>query len=275
MSWELVDNDAKQLRDKALSEWRAARARRFDPASLALPIAAQRSIVQMEKDLKRGYWESLPVVPISRCPIDAALIQKKMDIYGLDGGWWDVDGDDEPLFGDTHVSTYTGALKFDIGDVVNLFVPKRHRIRPGPEVPYVVPRLLLIPSVRCVISSMKLLAGRATAYFTTYFADPRISAAESYQPWLRQTFYFLDPTGYQRWRSCSDAWDFDIASWLRKTKDKIYWIAPEDKDMIVVTGSAERCPYVNLAGVRVPRLIERNQVFNLPLPVPSGEDYFD
>jgi hypothetical protein len=269
--------DPKHDRDTLLAELRATRDRRFSPAGRQLPVPARQDLLQQEENLKLRYQESLPQVPISRCPIDGSLVHKRMDIFGLDGLWWEVGASDELPIGDSrHVITYTGALRAPSVDLAGAALTKRARILPGPEVPYVIPRLLHIPGVRCVISWVQLFSGRGGAYLTTYFAEPGFPAREAHQMWLRESFDFLDDVGHRRWRIATDRWDFDLVPWLRDRRDKVYWIAPSDPAMTAITGSPEQCPYVDAPGARFPREIKNGVVRGLPLPEPSSsEDYFD
>lgn len=270
-----MSTDAKSLRDQLLSEWRAVRSSRFGPESRGLSTTARRALLEKEEELQRSYWDSLPTVPISRCPTDGALVRKRIDAFGLDGSWWLSRAPDEPPAGDPHVLTYTGALKL-AGVDVSIVPRSMEPILPGPEVPYVIPRLLLIPEVKCVISSIELFDGLATAYLMTYFAHPGIAPSRGHPMWLRDMFYYAEPGGGVRWDAPMDRWDFDIAKWLRESREKIYWINSGDPGMAVHTGPAEQCPYIGIEGVRTPRSIKNGRVSELPLPEPSlASDYFD
>jgi hypothetical protein len=272
-----MSSDPKHDRDTLLAELRASRDRRFSPEGRQLPVPARQDLLQQEDNLRQRYMDSLPLAPISRCPIDGSLVRKRMDIFGLDGLWWEVSASDELPIGDSrHFITYTGALRVSAADLASAALTKRARILPGPEVPYVIPRLLLMTGVRCVISWVPLFSGRGGAYLTTYFAETGFPGREAHQMWLRETFDFLDPVGHRRWRIATDRWDFDLVPWLRDGRDKVYWIAPSDPSMTLVTGPPEQCPYVDAHGARFPREIKNGTVRELPLPEPSSsEDYFD
>src|SRR5262249_29653749 len=144
-------------------------------------------------------------------------------------------------------------------------------IQPGPGAPYVIPRLLSLEGVTCVISSMAMPPLGTTAYFMTYFAEPRRPAAQSHQMWLRDAFYYVDPQGYRHWNSCNDSWDFDIAAW--NARGKIRWTAPNDAGAVLVDGA--NCPYAGLGGVRAPQSIRDGAVTALPLPDGTPKDFFD
>jgi hypothetical protein len=268
--------ETPKLRDTLVTEWRAMRDRRFGPEGRAMSVPARQAVFEAEQNLKLRYWDSLPRIPISRCPTDRAVVHKQMDIFGLDGPWWEVRAYDEPPFGDSHVITYTGALRFGTLQPLAQAPQKRGRILPGPEVPFLIPRLLQMTGVRCVLSSLPLFGDRSTAYFITYFADPPLDARFSHPMWLRETFHYIDANGHPRWSARTDAWDFDIARQLLTWHEKIYWIEPGDPELTLVTGGPERCPYARMAGVQRPRLIEKGAISPLPLPQPPvTEDEFD
>jgi hypothetical protein len=267
--------DSKTVRDAAVAELRALEGRKFGANWEALPIAERRRVNQELDTLHDRYFQSLPMLTISRCPYDERLVQKRMDLFGMDGPWWESGAYDDPPIGDPHVVTYLGALKLNNLAPADIAQPAGYQITPGPEVPYVIPRLLAIPGMKCVIASAVLFSGCA-AYFMTYFAEPRRPAAESHQQWLRDTFYYVDPQGFRRWNSCNDEWDFDLAKWIDGTKGQIFWVTPGDASFTLVSGPAEKCPYTRVQGAREPRSIVQGKIS--PLPLPSGgtiADCFD
>jgi hypothetical protein len=196
-----------------------------------------------------------------------------MDVVGLDGPWWQVGAYDDPPTGDPHLVTYTGALDLQSVALPAGLPSDGGEIQPGPDVPYVIPRLLAIDGVRCVISSTTILPQAARVYFTTYFAEPRLQAAQSHQQWLRDVFYYVDPAGFRRWNGVDDVWDFELAPWIRR--GKVHWIAPGDTNWTSVSGRPQQCPYLGLEGARTPRRIRDGRIEVLPLPTGAPRDYFE
>jgi hypothetical protein len=89
-------------------------------------------------------------------------------------------------------------------------------------------------------------------------------------------YYYTDEQGSQRWNVREDPMDFDIAKWLDQGGKKIYWIAPGDTSMTLVTGGPSQCPYVNLPGSRSPRAMKHNGLSLLPAPTGASViDMFD
>jgi hypothetical protein len=116
--------------------------------------------------------------------------------------------------------------------------------------------------------------GQATAYFMTYFALPAIPAWQSHQQWLRETFQFVDKAG-SHWSVREDEWDVDVAQWLRKTPEKIFWIEPGDPTHRLVSSAGKKCPYVDLPGVRSVQRIQKGVVHEYALPAGGAVAPFD
>ena len=234
------------------------------------PVEERRALIGRAEELHQIYFRALPQVPISRCPTDGTVVSKKMDLAGLDGPWWALGAYDGPPEGDPHVLTYTGAMRLETW-------PKGAaggaELRPGPEVPYVIPRMLGLDGVVCVVSSMAILPEDAVAYFVTYFAEPRRPAAQAHQLWLRDIFYYIDPQGFSRWNVCNDAWDFDLKPWIER--GKLFWTAPGDPASEVMRPRDGPCPYLDLPGVRAPRSVVAGKVSLLPLPDGAAQDFFE
>jgi len=265
-----MELDPKARRDSAVVRLRRVQAVQNAEETRLLPIGERRRIRAEAQELKREYYKSLPQIEISRCPYDGNPVRKRMDVFGIDGPWWDVSGWEEPPTGDEHIVTYKGALP-DAHRLVDE-VPPGSEIHIGPAAPFVVPRLLSKEGVVCVIAPVPVLTG---ALLITYFADPILPAGESSEPWLRRMFYYTDEKGFSRWNTRDDIWDFDIARWLDEGGRKIYWAAPGDASMKLVTGRSKDCPYVDLPGTHSPQVLTRKGVALLPAPRESSPDYYD
>jgi hypothetical protein len=264
-------DETKSRRDRALAELSRIEALLFSDKALDMPTPELRALQARYEQAKTQYFQSLPAVTVSRCPFDQKFVEKRVDVFGLAGPWWLATARDELPFGDDHVLTYTGALNLN-GVGVSGLAP-RDEILLGPGVPFVIPRLLAVPSVRCVIASLPIF-GKATAYFMTYFANPPIPAWQSHQQWLRETFQFVDGTG-SHWSVREDEWDVDLAQWLRKAPDKIFWIEPGDPQFRLVSGKGKKCPYVDLPGVRAMQRIQKGVVREYALPAGGAVAPFD
>lgn len=254
---DLADQQ-KLKRDAALVSFQQMAALKNSGRKRLWSMQERRRTQQEFQTIQLEYVKSLPPVEIARCPFDHNIVTKTMDIYGIDGPWWDVNSWDLPLAGDPHVITYSGALTHAQKLVEK--VPPGLEILIGPERPYVIPRLLESGAV-CVIALVEVLTG---AYLMTYFADPPLPGVEGAEPWLRKIFYYIDETGNQAWNGRSDPWDFDIAKWI--DAGKVYWIAPGDASLTVVKGKAAECPYVGLEGAQTPRSLTGRGIAQMAMP---------
>lgn len=188
----------------------------------------------------------VPVLPLSRCPYTGAEVRHSIDTYGLDGLWWDYHAPVRPP--ESLPSTYfalAGAVK--LGSTLEEFP---FLCRPGPEVPYVVPRLLGQPEIRAVISTVEV--GNHRAFPTFYFADPFPGYISRVNTWGTAQFWFNDEEGNWVWDAVEDEaadFDFDLEPWIRS--GKLLWIAPGDEHLRL-RAHARACPYLGLEGRRFP-----------------------
>jgi hypothetical protein len=206
-------------------------------------------------------------VPIGRCPFTDEVAYKRIDIFGLDGPFWRVTAPDQPAVGGQHFITYQGALNLKGQTPIGAAPNNADEIRPGPEVPFVIPRLLNLPGVVCVISSRPIVNDRFTAYFMAYYAKKPVPADESHQEWLRTSLYYTDAAGNSAWTVKNDVWDFDLQPW--RHKDKLWWIAPEDGSLTLRKGHDPAFPFLQVAGQKQPCVIRQGKVY--PAALPDGE----
>jgi len=253
----------KSERDALLAEWTDIR-NQLRVIGL-LGIDERRALDQKGDAIIDEYVNRLPQVPIGRCPFQGELTLKRMDVFGLDGKWWYVGAPDIPPQACIHYVTFLGALNLN-GHAPEGCSPRAiHEIEPGPEVPFVIPRLLQIPGMAVVISSRKFFDDKFTAYFMTYYNQKSVPGLQSHQSWLRSTYSFPGSAGQSNWDAKTDFWDFDLDKW-RMQPDKMYWVAPGDRDMKLQLGADSAFPYANLPGQRLPQRIRQGQVTYLPLP---------
>jgi hypothetical protein len=105
--------------------------------------------------LKAAYFEGLPRLVMSCCPFDGKPLVRTFDPIGFDGLWWEPDVSPEELPTCPHFCVLGGAVNYQ-------GLPPRAgnvEIIPGPEIPFVYPRLLALPTVVAVISSLPMENG--------------------------------------------------------------------------------------------------------------------
>jgi hypothetical protein len=207
-----------------------------------------------EIDLRQEYVEGLPVRALSRCPFTGELLRISIDDAGLDGLWWRFEGASRPK--DDVPATF-----FALAGAVHLrgeVVAAPFLAKPGPEVPYIIPRLLALPSVRAVLSSVAI--GQHEGYAIAYFADPIPTTAPRCNTWGANEYRDADDDG-DGWHSVMedpDDYDFELAPWL--ADGRLLWIGPGDEWLVRREG-AEDCPYLGLPGRRSVLRIQDGRVW--------------
>jgi hypothetical protein len=238
---------------------------------------ATREVISLEEE----YLKSVPRVPLARCPFTGAELVHSVETRGLDGLWWRYDNAVRPL--DDPPPTlfaFTGAVK--LADQVERFP---FLCKPGPEVPFVIPRLLGQESVRAVISQLGI--GAHQGFAIAYFADPVPDGSPRFNDWGTDHYETLD--GWSSVLEDVEPLEFDLRSWI--SSGKLAWIAPGDPELRL-RNDLDGCPYLGLEGRRSFVRIQAGDVWTPPpaadvgsvgetvhppvAPKPaSGEDPFD
>ncbi len=206
--------------------------------------------------LMSAYEKGVPVLPLSRCPFTGQLLRHSIDHFGLDGLWWDNDLPVRP--NEDLPETYfalAGAVSLSVQIEEFPFVCK-----PGPGIPYVVPRLLELPEVKAVVSSVQVGPHRAFPIF--YYARPIPYDVERINTWGAEEYGFLDGSGNYRWNATTESpedLDFDLEVWIKA--GKLLWIPPGDSSL-TLRSDIRRCPYLSLEGERSMRFIQDGKVWS-------------
>lgn len=215
----------------------------------------------------QAYWDALPRLPISACPYCGAVLRRAFDPWGIDGFFWQEEmsrrtDEPEPC---AHFGVLVGAVN------LNGLPPHggMYDAHLGPEVPFVIPRVLSLPGMIAVVSTLSLENGYTT-YPIAYFADPLPEPFYLTHPWGRTTMGYRHK-GQSFWTIKNDPWDFELEPWVASRQ--LRWIAPDDADLHV-RSAPEPCPYVGLPGRRQPIVIEAGDVLRV-WPVPDGSDVGD
>jgi len=200
---------------------------------------------QRRKELWDEYLARLPRVPLSRCPFTGQVVNHSFDPYGVDGLWWNYESSVRPMIEDVP-STFcaiTGALKLENGIENTRFL-----VKPGPGVPYVIPRLLENEMVKAVLYSLHV--GKNIGYAIVYFAEFPVTDVKWPNHWGMSYYSFGKTAADFRWYESldvDDRYDYDLKPWIKS--GKLQWIIFEDKDM-VLHSSVTSCPYLDLQGER-------------------------
>jgi hypothetical protein len=201
--------------------------------------------------LEDWYSGWLPRVPVARCPHSGRTVAFPIDTVDLDGWFWRYESPARPYHWDELPPTWlamVGAMRLRQPLASTSF-----EARPGPEAPYVIPRILdRREDVRAVIAEIPI--GPHTGLAITYFTRKQIPA-KLVSTWGEATYHWRSSDGEWHWEDggwTPDYFDFDIddndynlAPWLRS--GKLLWIAPGDSDLTLHTGEAD-CPYTGMTG---------------------------
>lgn len=167
------------------------------------------------------YADRLPRVPMGVNPFSGEPFLHSFDPYGFDGWWWHVDlvvELEEPRAG-SEFQVLLGAV------TLNRPAPTEVRgdvVRPGPDVPFVVPALLELPGMQAVIGRVEMETGDV-AWPVSYWSDREIPPQMLHQPWCREMWWFPDPvSGKSAWSIANDLWDFDLAPWVER--GQLSWV---------------------------------------------------
>lgn len=223
----------------------------------------ETQLTDMDKEIQTllgRYLEGLPVRDLSRCPFTGEKFSLAIDDLGLDGLWWNYDAPKRPEkeFPATYFAL-DGALKLG-GDPENT----SFLCSPGPDVPFVLPRLLEYIQVKAVISTIKI--GPHTAYPIVYYADPMLYGEKRVNDWGTKRYWetgsiipeLWTPGQYVSLTPDSSEYDFDLEPWIKA--GKLLWIAPGDAGL-TLHGHISHCPYLDLSGSRKLKFIRDGKVW--------------
>jgi hypothetical protein len=218
--------------------------------------------LQQVEQAEADYFTRLPRLTLSCCPFDRKLLTRSFDPFGLDGLWWRADATPEEVPACPHFCVLVGAVNFagrqpHAGDF---------EVQPGPQVPYVIPRLLDYRGMYAVISQLKMANGYV-AYPIAYFAERRPPPQDLTAGWARTNYVYRTLLGEDGWTIPNDAWDFDLRPWV--DAGKIRWCAPDSDRSVLSADLPYQCPYVNLRGERQRMIVQGNRAWTRG--VPSGE----
>ena len=229
---------------------------------------------QEMEDLAAAYLMGLPEVHASRCPFTGEVLTLPMDVEGIDGLWWNNESPKRPEV--ELPKTYfamDGAMKLEAPIEVAPFI-----VAPGPDLPFVIPRLLAFDQVKAVLSTLKI--GGHTGYMMVYYADPMLEGEKRVNDWgtdryWEETDAFSGMLTPGQWVSVTPSlldYDFDLAPYIRS--GKLLWIEPQDASLqlkSVVRG----CPYLELEGSHKLKFIQEGEMWEEDMAFEFEEDAVD
>ena len=132
--------------------------------------------------------------------------QHRLDPFGFDGPWWSNiknGGVQNCAHAKLIRSAYRGV------DLMELKHDENSDFRLGPEVPYVIARILEMDSMVCVVSRTKI-SDNDDLFAMVYFSALEVERLDLTMSW--------DAENRGAWSHDSDRWDFDLKPWVEKGK---------------------------------------------------------
>jgi hypothetical protein len=251
----LIEPLTKSERDRILGDLRRVESRQADARAKDDTDQLVQLAAEMER-LRKHYFLRLPVVAMSTCPFCAKPLLRSFDPFGLDGPWWHPGAKRHAPMACRHFCLLRGAVNFH---------DKRPTAGPievntGPEVPYVLPRILKMDSMTAVIGTLDMDGGY-TVYPIAYFAPQRIAPARLAADWPDATHVYTRFGQPQLGRNV-DPWDFNIVPWLKE--EKLRWTTPGNRAL--AKGKSDQCPHLNVSGRRAQLSVWEQNVFEKPTP---------
>jgi len=216
---------------------------------------AARRALAAQVAIERAYFQQLPRLPLATCPHCQKPLYRCFDPFGLDGLFWKPDSQPEDPTPCPHFCLLQGAVT--LGD--SQYAPD-FDVQPGPGVPFVLPRLMVMEGMEVVISEL-MLAGGARAFPIAYFAPRRPPAQSLAASWSRPNLVYSTQLGVHGWRRSDEPvgnleveeLDYELGPWLER--GQLRWCEPgADRTRI---SAAVACPFINLPGVRQPQQLAR------------------
>jgi hypothetical protein len=264
----VTDPFPKEERDALVARLRDLWARMYPEGAPPPPPELARLRESYYQGLAE-YGDRLPRVPMGRCPFTGEPLLRSIDPWGVDGYWWHVScvaPVEEPR-APAAFKVLLGALTLGRAAPVEAKEP----VKPGPEVPFVVPALLDLPGMQAVIAKVPLPSGDV-AWPVSYWSEQEIDPKRLHQPWLRDMWWFPGPSGDAAWSIANDRWDFELVKWARS--GKLSWVDLAAADPPLVREGLEFLE--RLPGERRPQLLAEGERELLELPdgtpvIPFGE----
>ncbi len=208
----------------------------------------RNAILQKVERTIDEYWDWIPMISLSRCPFCDAELCHPFDPVDMNGFWW-MDRTQRPC----EEPETCGHFNLLLGAVNLNGLPAQggpFESRPGPDVPYVIPRILEMPTMLAVISSITMHCGY-TAYPVAYYSEIPTASGSLTQTWAQSEYYFTLENGTTGWNVVFDSYDFELLPWLQA--GKIRWIQGGRLNPEVV--NSEACPFLDVKGMRRSQIV--------------------
>jgi hypothetical protein len=211
-------------------------------------------------ELPQKYADALPVFVLGRCPVCSQPLRGPFDPWGFDGFWWvpKLRGKVAAPTGCEHFRVLLGAVSLRGQPVI----AGPYEAQLGPDTPYVVPRLLELPTMVAAVHSVPMEPGYL-AFPIAYFSRQIPPIGSLTQGWIETRYSYEDANGRHVWTIRNDRWDFDLAPWI--ANGRVKWTMPDNAEALIAPSKGD-FPYANPSAVCLPQVAESNRVRTLALP---------
>lgn len=226
--------------------------RQKDPAWRKLEEKRNELYGQIEPLIEK-YWNQVPTVELSQCPYCQQRLSRLFDPVDLNGFWW-MDRTQRPRPEPEHCPHFCllmGAVNLNnLPPAGGLF-----ECLPGPDAPFVIPRILELPTMEAVVSCFKMHCGY-NAYPIAYFAQRPPAQKDLTQSWTKKEFWFTDDKNHQGWDIKKESYQYNFASWIKA--GKLRW---HSEGRLNHPGDdPQACPFLNVQGILRPQVLIDNQL---------------
>lgn len=161
------------------------------------------------------YWHWLPPMKLSHCPFCHEDLNLKFDPVDFQGFWW-MDRNERTANKQNtcpHFVLLTGAVDRQGKELEDSLIP----IIPGPEKPFIIPRLLEKEGMKAVLTDVPMNCG-FVAHPVAYFLEDPPEQLKMDQRWGRKTFYYQPDPTRDEVKITEEEFDFELAPWIDKGK---------------------------------------------------------
>ncbi|TAJ74904.1 MAG: hypothetical protein EPO42_14495 [Gallionellaceae bacterium] len=237
--------------------------RRVEPIISKLAAASDPAWREWEKErsqtvkkiepLVQEYWDWVPAVKLSRCPFCQKDLARLFDPVDLRGFWW-MDRTQRPRPEPAPCPHFCLLL----GSVNLNGLPAQGGVfesRLGPDVPFVIPRLLEWPTMTAVVSLVPLRWGY-NAYPVAYFSRVPPKERSLTQGWAQKEYQFILEDGRGGWDIVDDVYDYNLEAWIKR--GKLRWF--HENTLSPQNAPPGDYPFRDIKGKAMPQVLIDNEL---------------
>ena len=201
------------------------------------------------------------MLTLGRCPFCGAAYVSPFDPWGFDGFWW-IPSQRYALAKPQHCEHFR-VLRGAVHTLDKPIVGCPEASQLGPDTPYIIPRILNLPTMLAVVHSLEMVPG-FQAYPISYFSEVLPPNGSLTQHWTESGYSYVHASGRGVWTYKTDPWDFELRPWINQ--GLVRWTIPANPEALLAPISNEGFPYSNPNAVRKPQTARNNALGYTALP---------